>query len=214
MKTFKLWASLVLMVAVVGAAAFAWWNFDLRWRPKVITKHNAEITKILETSGWASPRTGGAKLYMVSFRSCPDCIRFKTEEFPALHKAGVDTREILVARRDSAGGVPRSTPAERATVAELWVNRAQAWPLLGRWMAVPAAAWTAPGVPPADGDIARTAVVEASRKMVDDLTPLLKDNGISFAYPLLIWWTQDGEMHGCACEKPQTYRFVRRELGA
>lgn len=213
MKKFKLWASLVLIVALIGGGWFAWWNYELRWRPHVITKHNAEITKILETSGWASPGASGAKLYMVSFRSCPDCIRFKTEEFPKLHKAGVDTREILVARRDSEGGVSRSTPAERATVAELWVNRAQAWPLLERWMAVPPDAWTAANIPPADGDIARTAVIEASRKMVDDLKPLLKDNGISFAYPLLIWWTKDGEMHGCACEKPQTYRFVRRELG-
>src|SRR5690606_33366243 len=132
---------------------------ELRWRPKTITRHVSEITGILERSGWASPGQGGARLYMVSFRSCPDCARFKAEEFPRLHKAGVDTREILVARRDTEGGVPRSTPAERATVAELWVNRKGAWPLLERWMAVPPDAWTAPGVPPADGDIAREAVV-------------------------------------------------------
>ena len=214
MRKFKLWASLVLVLAIVGGAAFAYWNYEVRWRPKVITKHQAEITRILEHAGWASPGAGGAKLYMVSFRSCPDCIRFKTEEFPNLQKGGVDTREILVARRNSEGGLARSTPAERATVAEMWVNRRQAWPLLERWMAVPPDAWTAPGIPPADGDIAREAVVEAGRKMVDDLKPLLKANGIDFAYPLLIWWTEDGEMHGCACEKRQTYRFVRRELGA
>jgi hypothetical protein len=212
-KKFKLWAGLILVLAVLGGAGFAYWNYEVRWRPATITKHNAEITRILEGSGWASPGKGERKLYMVSFRSCADCLRFKTEQFPDLHEAGVDTREILIARSDTEGGVSRSTPAERATVAELWINRAAAWPLLERWMAVPPDAWTAPGIPPADGDIARTAVVDAGRKMVEDLTPLLKDNGIRFAYPLLIWWTEDGEMHGCACEKTQSYRFVRRELG-
>ncbi len=62
--------------------------------------------------------------------------------------------------------------------------------------------------------MARSAVVEASRKMVADLRPLLKDNGVTFAYPLLIWWDKDGKMRGCACEKPETYRFVRSDLGA
>ena len=41
----------------------------------------------------------------------------------------------------------------------------------------------------------------------------LKDNGIKFAYPTLIWWNAKGEMRGCACERRETYRFVRKELG-
>lgn len=211
MKKFGLWLSLILVVAVVLGGAFAYWNHELRWRPKTITKNQAEIAKILEQSGWVSPGAPGPKLYMVSFRTCPDCIRFKAEEFPGLHKAGVDTRVIEVARRDK-NGVAKSTPTERSTVAELWIGRS--WPLLERWHEVPPEAWTAPGIAPADTDIARSAVVEASRKMVDDLTPLLKANGIGFAYPLLIWWDKDGVMRGCACEKSQTYRFVRKELGA
>lgn len=212
MKTLKLWGALVVVFAIVAGGAYLYWDTQVRWRPKTITRHQAEIARILEHSGWVSNAGTRGKLYMVSFRSCPDCIRFKDEQFPALHKAGVDTREILVARRDK-NGLANSTPAERSTVAELWISRDRR--LLERWMAVkPPAAWTAPGIRPADGDIAREAVVEASRKMVDDLTPLLKDNGIRFAYPLLIWWTVDGQMHGCACEAPQTYRFVRKELGA
>ncbi len=210
MKNFRLWAILVLVVALVGTAGWAWWNYDLRWRPKTIVKNQAEITKLLEASGWVSPGNKGAKLYMVSFRTCPDCIRFEKEEFPGLHAAGVDTRVIEIARRDR-NGVAKSTPAERATVAEIWLNRS--WPLMERWKSVPAEAWTAPGIPAADGDMARTAVVEAGRSTVDQLTPLLKKNGINFAYPLLIWWTPDGEMHGCACEKRETYRFLRKELG-
>lgn len=202
--------ALLLVLAVAIAGAWAYWNFDLRWRPKTITKHQQEIAQILEGAGWASPGLKGGPLYMVSFRTCPDCLRFKREQFPDLHAKGVDTRVIEVARRDR-NGMARSTPAERATVAELWLTRS--WPLMERWEAVPAEAWTAPGIPPADGDAARTAVVEAGRTMVDKLTPLLKDNGVGFAYPLLVWWNAKGEMRACACERRETYRFVRKELG-
>jgi len=211
MKTFMRWLVAAAVLAVIGAGAFAYWNLDLRWRPKTITRHQAEITKILEQSGWVSPGLTGPRLYMVSFRTCPDCVRFKAEEFPGLHKAGVDTRLIEIARADR-NGVSKSTPAERATVAELWVNRS--WALAERWEATPVEAWTAPGIKPADGDIARTAVIEAGRANVDKLIPLLKDNGVNFAWPLMVWWTPEGEMKACACEKRETYRFLRKDLGA
>jgi hypothetical protein len=204
-----LWLLLILVVA--GAGYWALWNFDLRWRPHTITKHQIEIAQTLEKAGWVSPGNKGPKLYMIGYRSCEDCVRFKAEELPKLLKAGVDTRIIEVARADK-NGLSRSTPAERATVAELWLNRS--WALAEQWDKTPVDAWTAPGVPPADGDTARTAVVEAGRAMVDELVPLLKDNGINFAYPTLIWWNDKGEMRGCACEKRQTYRFVEKELGA
>ncbi len=42
----------------------------------------------------------------------------------------------------------------------------------------------------------------------------MKDNGVKFACPLLVWWTKDGVMRACACERRETYRFVRKELGA
>ena len=209
MRKLKLYAALAVVVLV--GLLIAWWALDLRWRPKSIDKHQAEIARILETSGWVSPPgMGEKKLYMISFRSCTDCLRFEKEAFPKLHKEKVDTRVIVMARRDD-NGIERSTPIERATVAQLWITRS--WPLFEAWHSMAHEAWQAPDIPPADGDMARTAVVEAGRKMVDDLTPLLKDNGIDFYYPLLIWWTKDGEMHGCACEKPQAYRRVLRELG-
>ena len=211
MKNWKLWAGLAAVVVVIGAGWWALWNFELRWRPKTITKNQAEIAKILESSGWVSPGLKGPKLYMVSFRTCPDCIRFKKEEYPGLHKAGVDTRLIEIARADR-NGVAKSTPVERATVAELWLNRS--WALSEKWDNTPVDAWTAPGLKPADGDMARTAVIEAGRKSVEDLRPLLKANGVNFAYPLLVWWTPDGKMKACACEKRETYRFVRKDLGA
>ena len=210
MKKFRLWATAVLGVAVVAGVLGAWWYFDLRWQPKTIVRHQAEITRILEQSGWVSPGLPGKKLYMVSFRTCPDCLRFKGEEFPKLHAAGIDTRVIEVARRDR-NGVAKSTPAERATVAELWLNRS--WKLMEQWESVPPEAWTAPGLRPADGDAARSAVIEAGRKMTEDLTPLLKANGVKFAYPTLVWWDDQGRMRACACEKRETYRFVMKELG-
>lgn len=211
MRRFKLWGSLVLVLAVIAAGVWAVWNFELRWRPRTIIRHQAEIVQLIEHSGWVSPGMKGRPLYMVSFRSCPDCIRFKTEEFPKLQAADVDTRVIEIARRD-VNGLAKSTPVERATVAQLWLTRD--WKLLEAWESVPVEAWKAPGIPPADGDMARTAVVESGRSMVDRLRPLLEDNGIELRYPTLIWWNDKGEMRACACEKRQTYRFVRKELGA
>lgn len=210
MRNWRLWGSVIVLAAVIAAGVWALWNFELKWRPKTITKHQAEIAAILQSSGWVSPGLKGKPLYMISFRSCPDCIRFTQEQFPALHEKGVDTRVIEVARKNY-NGLPKSTPVERATVAQLWITRD--WKLLEAWEAVPVDAWKAPGIPPADADAARTAVVESGRVMVDKLTPLLKDNGVNFAYPLLVWWDDKGRMRSCACEKRETYRFVRRELG-
>lgn len=214
MAKLKLWGSLILVLLVVGAGVFGWWALDLRWRPHTITKHQAEIANLLQRSGWVSPGLKGPVLYEIAFRSCEDCVRLRLEEFPRYHKAGVDTRVIMVARRDY-NGVSKSTPAERSTVAELWFNRS--WNLLESWENTPPDAWTAAGVPPADNDAARSAVVEQSRQLVDQIRPLLAANGVDgngFRYPTLIWWDKQGRMRACACEKPQSYRFVRNELGA
>jgi hypothetical protein len=209
MRDWRILTALILVLAVAGG--WALWHYDLRWRPKTVTKHQAEITRLLETAGWVSPGKADKTLYMISFRTCPDCLRFKAEEIPGLRAAGVEPRIIEIARRD-VNGIAKSTPAERATVAQLWITRD--WALMERWETTPVDAWTAPGIPAADGDMARTAVVEAGRDLVDQLQPRLKANGVNFAYPLLVWWDAKGRMRGCACEKRETYRFVRRELGA
>lgn len=206
---FKLIAVAVLVVLLAGLAGYGWWRLDLRWRPREITHNQAEITTVLEQSGWVSPGLEGAKLYMIGFHGCAGCDAFKAQVWPQLHAAGVDTRLIQVARADE-DGAPQSTPLERATVAELWVNRS--WALSERWDQTPAGAWRAEGITPADTDVARTAVVEAGRRMVADLTPLLRANGIRFDYPLLIWQGADGVMRGCACQDERTYRFVVRDL--
>ena len=211
MRRFKLWGSVVLILAVAAAGVWAVWNFELRWRPKTITRHQAEIAQLLSRADWVSPGLHGRPLYMVSFRTCPDCVRFRAEAFPRLHARDVDTRVIVIARRD-VNGLANSTPVERATVAQVWLTRD--WKLLEAWETTPPDAWRGAGAPPADGDMARTAVVESGRDLVDRLRPLLKDNGVDFAYPTLVWWNARGEMRACACEKRQTYRFVLRELGA
>lgn len=214
MSKLKLWGSLILVVLIVGAGLYGWWALDLRWRPRTITRRQAEIANLLQRAGWVSPGLKGPILYEIGFRSCEDCVRLRLEEFPKYQKAGVDTRLILVARRDH-NGLSKSTPAERSTVAELWVNRN--WNLLESWENTPVDAWKAAGVIPADTDAARSAVVEQSRSLVDQLQPLLAANGIDrggFRYPTLIWWDKQGRMRGCACEKRPSYRFVRKELGA
>ena len=214
MSKLKLWGALILIFLVVGGGLYGWWALDLRWRPHTITKNQAEIASLLKSSGWVSPGLKGPVIYEIGFRSCPDCVRLRQEEFPKYHQANVDTRVILVARRD-VNGLAKSTPAERSTVAELWFNRS--WALLDKWESTPIDAWTAAGIAPADGDAARTAVVEQGRMLVDQLKPLLAANGVDnqgFRYPTLVWWDKQGRMRACACEKRETYRFVRQELGA
>ena len=200
----------LLVLAAIGAGLYGWWTLDLRWRPHDITQDQAQIGKILRGSGWVSPGLSGPKLYLIAYRDCIDCVRYQTDEFPKLQAAGVDTRVVMVAR-DDLNGVSRSTPADRATVAELWVNRS--WGLYRKWIDAPAETWTAPGLPQADGDVARSAVVEVSHDTVDRMAPLLKDNGIAAGYPILVWWTKDGLMRGCVCGDARTYGFVRKDLG-
>ncbi len=209
MRAFR--ALLILLVlALAGGGAYEWWNLFARFQPHTVTKDQAQIGKILQASGWVSPGLSGAKLYVIAYRDCAACVQFEQEAFDPLHAAGVDTRVIMIAR-DDLNGVAQSTPAERATVAELWFNRS--WPLLQKWLAAPSASWTAAGIAPADGDVARSAVVEAGPATVDRLTPLLKDNGVGFSYPLLVWWTKDGAMRACACDNPKSFSYVRRDLG-
>ncbi|OYX34501.1 MAG: hypothetical protein B7Y99_05255 [Caulobacterales bacterium 32-69-10] len=196
----------IVAVLAVAAAGYGWWRTDLRWRPKTLTAHEAEIAALVETAGWVSPGKGDKVLYLVGFRACPDCIRFEKEQFPLLQGAGVDTRVILFPRRT------QSDAAERAGVAELWKTRS--WETWERWSAVVPAAWTAEGIVSADTDPERAALVEKSRRLTEQLKPLLADNGIRMAYPTLIWRDARGRLRGCACERRETYKYVRKELGA
>lgn len=145
------------------------------------------VPALLEPAGWVSPGNGGPALYLVCYHSCTDTQRLKAALFPDLLAAGVDIRLITIARRDM-GDVGFSTPMERTMVAELWLRRD--WDLARRWDTTPAGDWTAEGIPPADGDPEREAAVEAGRRLVDRLVPLLLGEGLAedhFRFPTLFW---------------------------
>lgn len=209
----RLWTKALVAIALglAGAAGAK----SLRQSPEdaaraaggihTITKDAGKISALLRRSGWVSPHLPGKALYMISFRSCPDCIRFETEEFDDLHRAGVDTRVIMVARR------AKSTLPERSGVAELWATRR--WKSYLDWVAVPVDAWTGEGLKSGDADPERAALVERGRALVDDLRPLLLENGIELRYPTLIWRDGAGRLRGCACEDQETYKYIRSELG-
>lgn len=183
-------------------------------QPVTLTRDLPQLAQALADSHWVSPAIAGDRaLYMVSFRSCPYCVQYETLEFPRLQKAGVDTRAILVARTDE-NGVARSTPAERATVAELW--RTRDWRLYQRWTAIPVDAWSASSqLPPsADADPGRRAAVEAGRAAVARLTALLHDNGVELHYPTLIWKTADGRWRSFVGYDAGAAATIRAELGA
>jgi hypothetical protein len=170
-----------------------------------ITKDADKIEALLKTSGWVSPHVKGKSLYMLSFRSCPDCIRFETEQFPDLHKAKIDTRVIVVARR------AKSTEPERTGVGEVWATRS--WKMFEDWTTTPVDAWTGEGLKSGDTDAGRAALVEKGRVLVDQLTPLLAENNIELRYPTLIWKDANGQLRGCACEDRSEYKYIRSELG-
>jgi hypothetical protein len=186
-------------------------------RPVALHKALPELQAALDGAHWVSPglapaSTSRRTLYMVSFRTCPYCIDYEQTEFPKLQKAGVDTRVILIARRD-AEGHSRSTPAERATVAELW--RGRQWSLYQRWLAMPAAAWSSSDqVPPlADNDPARAADVEADRQAVERIAAVLSENGVDLHYPALIYQDAAGHWRGFIGYDPKAASAIRADLG-
>jgi hypothetical protein len=196
---------------IAGGGYWAYWNFYERFRPVTIAKNQTEIQRLLDESDWVSPGRTGPVLWMISFRDCTDCIAYQRDEFPKLAAANVDTRVIVFARPDHEG-LQESTPAERATIAELWINRD--WNLYARWMATSHKDWTADGLKPADHDFARNAVVNATRDYVNQMTPLLKGAGLGDTYPILIWRDRDGFLKACACTDTRSYHFIETDLGA
>jgi hypothetical protein len=209
MRWAMLWVVLIAMTAVAGACVYLMWDVDWRWRPVTLAKEADQIGQSLNTAGWVSPHLTGPKLYVLAYRGCDACSRFEAAEFPKLQAAEVDTRVIVVALPD-LNGTPQSTPAERATVAELWTNRS--WKLWQQWQLAPAASWAAPGIAPADGDAARTAVVTVGRDLVGSLTGELKDNGVAFAWPMAIWQAKDGSLKACRCDDPRSWPDVEKAL--
>lgn len=213
MRRFFVWSALAALIGVLlaGGGYWAYWNFYARFQPVLIDVHQAEIQKLLDQASWVSGGGGGQPLYIVGYRDSAAMQRYEREEIDKLRAGGVEARIIVFARADREG-LTQSTAAERATVAELWLTRD--WTLYQRWTATPARQWTAAGIPMADGNMARSAVVEAGREFVTELSGLLQDAGLSTRYPLIIWRDRDGFLKACACSDARSWAFIRDDLDA
>lgn len=201
----------VIGLLLAGAGYWAYWNFYSRFQPVTISRNPAEVQRLLDEASWVSDGSGGQPLYIVTYRDSASGHRYLRDEAPKLKAAGVETRFILFARPD-ADGASRSTTAERATVAELWLSRD--WPLYERWMATPSGSWTAAGLPQADGNLARSAVVEAGRRFDEQLSRMLRASGVKISYPLILWRDRDGFLKACGCADSRAWAFIRDDVGA
>jgi hypothetical protein len=214
MRRFLIWSALAVVVGLLlaGGGYWAYWNFYARFQPVTITRNQAEIQRLLDEASWVSADGGGRDaLYLVTWRDNPAGQRYEREEFAKLRAAGLDARIIVFARADREG-MARSTAAERATVAELWLTRD--WSLYERWTATPVRNWTAAGILPADGNMARTAVVGAGRDFAERLSALLRSAGAPVGYPLVLWRNREGYLRACACSDARSWAFIRDDVDA
>lgn len=226
-RKFLLWAmALVIIVPTIGGVAYwLYWNQFQRYAPVTIASAEdlPKIQKLLDQVDYVSPVSASAQtiataaappvkapaLYMITYRDCAPCKAYEDKEIPRLQQAGIDTRIVVFAQPDDQG-VIRSTPAERSTIAELWLNRK--WDLYKSWRTTSDAGWTAEGLPVADNDMARTAVVGASRSFVAQMTDMLSHNKVVVGYPLLLWRDKNNQLRACACVNERGYHFIREEL--
>jgi len=202
---------LLIGAVIAGGLFWAYEYFWARFQPKILTKDAAQIQRLLDEGDWISPGRSGRALYMVAYRDCDACLAYQRQEFPKLAAVNVDTRVLVFVRPDEAGE-SLSSPSERSTVAELWINRN--WDFYAKWTATPEGDWAPQGLRPADGDWARAAVVNATHLYVEKLTSLLHENGLNGSDPILIWRDQKGRLKACACTDRLSYHFVRSDFGA
>lgn len=206
-----LWAMalVVIIPALIGTGYWIWWDQFKRYAPTTVTRNQAEIQALLDKAGYVSPGRGPQAIYVITHRACEGCRAFQEQEFPKYDAAGIDTRVIVFAPADEQG-LRRSTAAERSTIAELWLTRS--WPIYQAWFMSSDANWKATGLPVADNDFARTAVVDATRNYVSQMSTLLSANNVRVAYPLVIWRDQNNMLKVCACGNEKAYHFIREDL--
>jgi hypothetical protein len=214
MRRFFVWSALAALIGLIlaGGGYWAYWNYHARFQPVTVTQNQASIQRLLDESSWLSAGGGGEPLYIIGYRDSAAMQRYEREEGPKLRAAGIEVRIIVFARPDREG-LALSTAAERATVAELWLTRD--FTLYERWTATPSANWTAAGIPAADGNLARSSVVEAGRTFVNRLNENLGQAGLrQTRYPVIIWRDREGFMKACACSDSRSWVFIRDDLNA
>lgn len=213
MRRFLIWSGLAVLIGLVLAVSgyLAYDYVYARFQPVTIARNQGEIQRLLDEASWVSPGGGDPPLYIIGYRDSLSTQTYERQEAGKLRAAGVDVRILMFARADREGAA-QSTPTERATIAELWLNRD--WDLYRRWTAEPASAWMAEGLAPADGNLARTAVVDASRQFIARLDGLMRDAGVKPTWPLVIWRDRQGFLKACACADARSWASIRDDLDA
>ena len=214
-RKILLWlmALVVIVPAVLGTGYWVYWDHYIRYAPVTITSQEdlPKIQKLLDQADYLTPGKKDRYMYLVSYRSCKTCATYEDTELPKFEAAGIDTRIVVFSLPDNQG-VIRSTPEERSTVAELWLTRN--WAFYKMWHSATDDSWTAQGLPVADDDMARTAVVGASRSFNDQINELLGRNKVTVSYPLLIWRDKNNQLRVCGCANEKAWHFLREEMNA
>jgi len=226
-------AFVVICPTLFGVGYWFYWDQFQRYAPVTIEAPAdvAAIQSLLDRADYVSPdfekailTTGPASgvttavtkpvakkwVYMIGFRNCVPCRAYEDAEFPRLQAGGIETRVIPFALADN-GATKQSTPEERSTVAELWLNRS--WPLYLQWRNTPVETWKAENIAVADNDLARSGVVWASRDFINQLAPLLRNSKVNVAYPLILWRDRNNQLRVCSCTSDKAYHFIREDLG-
>lgn len=146
------------------------------------------VQALLEGAAWTSLGPRRSVLWVVGGRRSPDLGRFVRERAPRLAAEGVEVRYVPTAPADAP-------EADRALVAELWLNRDLA--LYRRWIDGVAA-------PPQTADVFRDAVAQAARAFSADLAAALGRAETDEA--LFVWRDGSGVLQVCACAAADRWR--------
>ena len=214
-RKFLLWAMalVVIIPALFGAGYWLYWDRFIRYAPVTITNVESQIAiqTLLDQADYLSPGKKGRWVYLVTYRGCKPCRDYEAQEFPKLQAAGIETRVIVYTLADDKG-VKRSTPPERATVAELWLTRN--WAFYQAWQSATDDTWTADGLTSADTDWGRRAVVIGAQDYVNQLAAELRNNKVTVGFPLVIWRDKNNQLRVCGCTTDKAFHFIREDLGA
>ena len=118
MRRLQRWTVFIALLAVIGGGFWLLWRLELRGSPRTLTRDQPAISHLLETAAWVGPRTAGRPAYLMVYGGCPGCEAAETA-FAAAADKGASPKFIAVTRAD-LNGQSRSTPDERADVAELF----------------------------------------------------------------------------------------------